>query len=195
MPEVLTIRPMLFFGVTYPFLNNFFLFVSTWSQGFSSKPPVQFVGIVVLLVSAGERCLLEGWSLAPKMIPTVTEEWLADWKHLPHPHAYMYLKYCRAVVLWHYSFAEVFSASPTMTVAARQRREEKLEFEKVQIGDTPINFPFTPYPLQVPHSHKHPLLHLLLNLKMTAHYPLQVKSTPALDVQDANSGCSDLLLI
>ena len=42
------------------------------------KPPVQFVGIVVLLVSAGERCLLEGWSLAPKMIPTVTEEGLAD---------------------------------------------------------------------------------------------------------------------
>ena len=84
---------------------------------------------------------------------------------------------------------------PTMAVAARQRREEKLEFEKVQIGDTPINFPFTPYPLQVPHSHKHPLPHLLLNLKMTAHYPLQVKSTPALGVQDANSGCSDLLLI
>merc|ERR1719470_666055 len=36
-----------------------------------------------------------------------------------------------------------------MAVAARQRREEKLEFERVQIGDTPINFPFTPYPLQV----------------------------------------------
>ena len=60
-----------------------------------------------------------------------------------------------------------------MAVAARQRREEKVcstkkpsqdekimqqtfsilglkvEFEKVQIGSTFINFPFTPYPLQV----------------------------------------------
>ena len=60
-----------------------------------------------------------------------------------------------------------------MAVAARQRREEKVcstkkpsqhekimqqtfsilglkvEFEKVQIGNTFINFPFTPYPLQV----------------------------------------------
>ena len=89
-----------------------------------------------------------------------------------------------------------------MAVAARQRLEEKLEFEKVQIGDTPINFPFTPYPLQVPHSHKHPLPHLLLKLEndcslgcVFTPYRLQVKSTPALDVQDANSGCSDLLLI
>ena len=62
-----------------------------------------------------------------------------------------------------------------MAVAARQRREEKVysttkpsverklfprkgmmlnlvfqvEFERVQIGNTFINFPFTPYPLQV----------------------------------------------
>ena len=168
MPEVLTIRPMLFFGVTYPFLNNFFLFVSTWSQRFSSKPLVQFVGIVVLLVSAGERCLLEGWSLAPKMIPNLTEEWLANWNYLPHLHVCCYSKYCRAVVPLF--ICRGAQCQPTMAVAARQRREEKLEFEKVQIGDTPINFPFTPY-------------------------PLQVKPTPAHDVQDANSDCSDLLLI
>ena len=99
--------------------------------------------------------------------PNVTEEWLADWKHLPHLHVFMYSKFCRAVVTQFICRGP--QCQPTMAVAARQRREEKLEFEKVQIGDTPINFPFTPYPLQVPHSHKHPLPHLLLNLKTTAY--------------------------
>lgn len=32
---------------------------------------------------------------------------------------------------------------------ARVRREEKVEFHTVDVAGTSINFPFTPYPLQV----------------------------------------------
>ena len=32
---------------------------------------------------------------------------------------------------------------------ARVRREEKVEFHTVEVAGTTINFPFTPYPLQV----------------------------------------------
>ena len=42
-----------------------------------------------------------------------------------------------------------------------------MEFERVQIGNTSINFPFTPYPLQVdPDVSLGPLLSQILNLQV-----------------------------